>query len=81
MISLALGLVAAILLRAVPVVHAPLMIALLLTTIALGTFMPALHDAGMLETYFGRHVLVAGAAGEFPPIVITSLVLTREFPA
>ena len=81
MISLALGLVAAILLRALPVVHAPLMIALVLTTTALGTFMPALHDAGMLETDFGMHVLAAGAAGEFLPIVSTSLVLTREFPA
>jgi Kef-type K+ transport system membrane component KefB len=58
-----------------------MMIALALTTTALGTFMPALHDAGMLETVFGTHVLAAGAVGEFLPIISASLVLTREFPA
>ena len=80
-ISLGLALAAAVLLRALPVVHAPMMIALALTTTALGTLMPALHDAGMLETDFGTHVLAGGAVGEFLPIVSASLVLTREFPA
>lgn len=81
MVSLGLGLAAAVLLRALPFVHAPLMIALALTTTAMGTFMPALHDAGMLKTNFGTHVLAAGAVGEFLPIISASLVLTREFPA
>ncbi len=80
-ISLGLGLAAAVLLRALPFVHAPLMITLALSTTALGTFMPALHDAGMLETDFGTQVLSAGAAGEFLPIICASLILTREFPA
>ena len=80
-ISLGLALAAAVLLRALPVVHAPIMIALALTTTALGTLMPALHDAGILETDFGTHVLAAGALGEFLPIISASLVLTREFPA
>jgi Kef-type K+ transport system membrane component KefB len=81
MISLLLALGAAVLLRALPAVHAPLMIALALTTTAMGTFMPALHDAGMLKTNFGTHVLAAGVVGEFLPIIGASLVLTREFPA
>src|SRR5262249_55450333 len=65
----------------IPFVHAPLMVTLALSTTALGTFMPALHDAGMLETEFGTDVLAAGAVGEFLPIMTTSLVLTRQFPA
>jgi Kef-type K+ transport system membrane component KefB len=81
MLSAMLGLGAAALLRVIPFVHAPFMIAVALTTTAMGTFMPALHDAGILETAFGTRVLAAGAAGEFFPIVTTSLVLTREFPA
>jgi len=80
-ISLGLGLGAAVLLRALPMVHAPLMIALALTTTAMGTFMPTLHDSGLLETNLGVHILAAGAAGEFLPIISASLVLTREFPA
>ena len=80
-ISVGLALAAAALLRALPFVHAPLMIALALTTTALGTFMPALQDAGIFQTKVGTHVLAAGAAGEFLPIIGASLVLTREFPA
>ena len=65
-VSLGVGLAAAVLLRALPFVHAPLMIALALTTTAMGTFMPALHDTGMLKTNFGTHVLAAGGVGEIP---------------
>src|SRR5208282_324317 len=81
LISLGLGFLAALLLRALPIVHAPLMITLALTTTAMGTFMPALHDEGMLETNFGTQVLAAGSIGEFLPIISASLFLTREFPA
>src|SRR5215471_15005196 len=81
MISIALAVAAALLLRALPAVHAPLMIALALTTTAMGTFMPTLHDEGLLRTNFGTHVLAAGAVGEFLPIISASVVLTRETPA
>lgn len=80
-VSLVLGLVAAVLLRSLPLVHAPLMITLALTTTAMRTFMPVLHDAGIIETRLGTHVLAAGAVGEFMPIVRASLLLTREFRA
>jgi Kef-type K+ transport system membrane component KefB len=63
-----------------PFGHAPLMMALALTTTAMGTFLPALHDAGMLKTPFGTNVLAAGAVGEFLPIVSVALLVTREFP-
>ena len=79
-LSFGLALMAATLLRMLPLVHAPLMIALALTTTAMGTFMPTLHDGGMLKTTFGTNVLAAGAVGEFLPIISAALLLTREFP-
>ena len=58
-------------------------IGLALTTTALGTLLPILHDNDMLSGTFGRYVLAAGAVGELFPIVAISLLLThrREFIA
>jgi Kef-type K+ transport system membrane component KefB len=51
-------------------------IGLALTTTALGTLLPILHDNNMLSGQFGRYVLAAGAVGELFPIVAISLFLT-----
>jgi Kef-type K+ transport system membrane component KefB len=80
-VSLALGLAAAGILHALPLVDAPIMVALVLTTTAMGTFMPILRDAGKLDTKFGSFVIAAGATGEFGPVLAVSLVLTRMFGA
>jgi Kef-type K+ transport system membrane component KefB len=53
-------------------------IGLALTTTALGTLLPILHDNDMLAGKFGRYVLAAGAVGELFPIVAISLFLTRR---
>ena len=53
-------------------------IGLALTTTALGTLLPILHDNDMLSGEFGRYVLAAGAVGELFPIVAISLFLTRR---
>src|SRR5215469_16547263 len=79
-ISLAVALSAAMVLCSVSLVRAPLLITLALTTTAMGTFMPALHDAGMIKTSFGSYVVAAGAVGEFLPIIGAALLLTRGFP-
>ena len=44
-------------------------IALALTTTALGTLLPILHDNGMLQGAFGDYVFAAGAVGELFPIL------------
>ncbi len=75
--SAVLGLAAAALLHALRPVHAPMMVALALTTTALGVLSPVLRDEGELDTQFGQLVLAAGTVGEFGPIVVMSLVLTR----
>ena len=78
-LSLALALCATALLNYLPFIHAPMMVAVALTSTALGTLLPILRDSGQLETEFGRHILAVGAMGEFGPIVAVSLVLTREY--
>ncbi|MCW2527891.1 MAG: sodium:proton exchanger, partial [Pseudonocardiales bacterium] len=57
-----------------------LVVALALTTTALGTLLPALADAGILETLFGRHVLAVGSVAEFGPIVVVALLLSGNNP-
>jgi Kef-type K+ transport system membrane component KefB len=49
-----------------------------LTTTAIGTLLPILRDGGELTTRFGRNVLAAGAVGEFGPIVLLSVLLSRS---
>ena len=53
-------------------------IGLALTTTALGTLLPILHDNEMLGGKFGRYVMAAGAVGELFPIVAISLFLTKR---
>jgi Kef-type K+ transport system membrane component KefB len=79
MLSLGLGLAAAVLLHSLSFVHAPMIVALVLTTTALGTCLPILRDAGHLDAKFGTLFLAAGAVGEFAPLIVVSLVLTRVY--
>jgi Kef-type K+ transport system membrane component KefB len=53
-------------------------VALCLTTTALGTLLPILHDAGVLRTPIGPSILSVGALGEFGPIVAVALLLTNR---
>ncbi|NUT37188.1 MAG: cation:proton antiporter [Hamadaea sp.] len=55
-------------------------IALALTTTALGTLLPILRDRGLLGSRFGNRVMAVGAMGEFLPIVAVSVVLTTDAP-
>jgi Kef-type K+ transport system membrane component KefB len=57
-------------------IHAFVPVGLALTTTALGTLLPILHDNDMLHGRFGRYVLAAGAVGELFPIVAISVFLT-----
>jgi Kef-type K+ transport system membrane component KefB len=63
-------------LQAIGLVSDPILVALTLSTTAIGTLLPILREAGDLETDFGRFVLGAGAIGEFEPIVLFSLIIT-----
>jgi Kef-type K+ transport system membrane component KefB len=53
-------------------------VGLALTTTALGTLLPILHDNDMLVGPFGRYVFAAGAVGELFPILIIAVFLTQR---
>jgi Kef-type K+ transport system membrane component KefB len=52
-----------------------------LATTAIGTLIPVLSDAGELRTRFGTYLLAAGAAGEFGPILLVTLVFSTKSTA
>lgn len=78
LLSLALGLAIAGLLYVLKFIQSPLMVAVALTTTAVGTLLPILRDDGELETEFGRLIFAAGIMGEFGPIVFASIALTSR---
>jgi Kef-type K+ transport system membrane component KefB len=49
-----------------------------MSTTAIGTLIPILHDAGELKTRFGTYLLAAGAMGEFGPILLITLVFSTK---
>jgi Kef-type K+ transport system membrane component KefB len=49
-----------------------------MATTAIGTLIPILSDAGELRTRFGTYLLAAGAAGEFGPILLITLVFSTQ---
>jgi Kef-type K+ transport system membrane component KefB len=52
-----------------------------MATTAIGTLIPILSDAGELRTRFGTYLLGAGAAGEFGPILLVTLVFSARSTA
>ena len=60
--------------------HGEFTTGLALSTTALGTLLPILHDSGVLSTPMGRHILAVGSIGEFGPIVLVALVLGEQNP-
>jgi Kef-type K+ transport system membrane component KefB len=59
---------------------AALVVGLAITTTALGTILPPLRDAGLVNTPLGGRILAIGAVGEFAPIVAVALLLTTDSP-
>ena len=77
-VSAALAVAAVAVLASVNFVRDFVPIGLALTTTALGTLLPILHDHSMLGGKFGRYVLAAGAAGELLPIIAISVFLSNR---
>jgi Kef-type K+ transport system membrane component KefB len=76
--SLVLALGVGVFLHATGLVIDHTVVALCLTTTALGTLLPILHDAGVLRTRIGPSILSVGAVGEFGPIVAVAVLLTNR---
>lgn len=79
LLSVALGLLAALILRAIPAINAPLMIMLALCTTGLGILMPIIHDSGRSDSKFGRLLIAAGTLGEVGPIVAMALLMSQDY--
>lgn len=79
-VSLAVALGVAAVLVVTGFAISDLLIGLALTTTALGTLLPMLRDADVLESEFGALVLAVGTVGEFLPIVAIALLLTSDNP-
>lgn len=58
--------------------QAAVVVAIACTSTALGTLLPILKDAGVLQAPLGRATLVHGAWGELLPIVTMSLLLSTR---
>jgi len=80
-VSLALGLVAGLVLELAGVDAEGWLLGVALATTSLGTLVPVLADAGLLPTLLGTAVLGTGVAGEFWPIVVISVFLTGVYGA
>jgi Kef-type K+ transport system membrane component KefB len=74
-VALALGVTAVF--QATGFVRDYIPIALALTTTALGTLLPILHDSGLLSGAFGEYVFAAGAVGELFPVLAIAVFLTE----
>lgn len=79
--SLVLGLALGLILAALGFIKTPLLVAIAMTSTALGTLVPALRDSGELESRFGTFVIAGGAMGELGPIVATAMLLSQHASA
>jgi Kef-type K+ transport system membrane component KefB len=79
-ISLAIGLGAAFALVSTGLARNTVVVGLALTTTALGTLVPMLRDANVMNTRFGSYISAIGTVGEFGPIVAVALLLTDKDP-
>jgi Kef-type K+ transport system membrane component KefB len=80
-ISLAIGILVGLVLRAAGLDAEAWLLGVALSTTALGTLVPILADAELLPTPLGSAILGAGVAGEFWPIVVISIFLTGAYGA
>jgi Kef-type K+ transport system membrane component KefB len=79
-ISLVLALWIAVGLTLIGTALDALVIGLALTTTALGTLLPILRDAGLVEGPFGARIMAIGSVGEFAPIVAIAVLLDGRDP-
>lgn len=79
-LSLALAYALGGLLALAGVVLSLLFVGTAIATTAIGTLIPILGDAGETKTRFGTYLLAAGAAGEFGPILLITLLFGSTNP-
>ena len=79
LVSLLVGAVALVAMRAIFGMTTPYMVIIALATTGLGTLLPILRDGGLLGAPIGRMLLAAGTIGEVGPIVAMSIALSTRY--
>jgi Kef-type K+ transport system membrane component KefB len=77
-VSLALAVLAGLLLKAGGLASQPLFVAIVLSSTSLGVLVPVLKDADEVGSTFGQLVIAAGTIADFATVILLSLFFSRE---
>jgi Kef-type K+ transport system membrane component KefB len=77
-LSLVLALLAGVALHAAGLAESPLLVAIILSSTALGVVAPVLKDAGESATPFGQLVIVAASIADFGAVILLTLFFSKE---
>jgi Kef-type K+ transport system membrane component KefB len=77
-VSLALALLASVILDLGGIADEPLLIAVILTSTSLGVIVPVLQDAGETSSRFGQLVIAAASIADFASVLLLTLLFSGE---
>jgi Kef-type K+ transport system membrane component KefB len=77
-LSFAISLVVALLLKASGLIETPLLVAIILASTSLGVIIPVLKDAGEVSTGFGQLVIAGATIADFGAIILLSIFFSGE---
>src|SRR3954467_6534616 len=77
-ISFAIAVATALVLKAAGLVDSPLLVAIILAATSLGIIIPVLKDAGEISTTFGQLGVAAGTIADFGGIILLSLFFSGQ---
>jgi Kef-type K+ transport system membrane component KefB len=77
-ISFAIAIVVALLLKATGLIETPLLIAIILCATSLGVLIPVLKDAGEISSTFGQLIVAAGTIADFGAVILLSIFFSGE---
>ena len=77
-VSIALAYALAVSLRFAGIVQSALLVAICLSSTALGVVAPVLKDAGEMATDFGQLIIAAATIADFGAVLLMSLLFSRE---
>jgi Kef-type K+ transport system membrane component KefB len=77
-LSFAIALAVAMLLKAVDLVETPLLVAIILCATSLGVIIPVLKDVGELDSKFGQLILAAASIADFGAVILLSFFFSGE---
>jgi Kef-type K+ transport system membrane component KefB len=77
-ISFAVALLVAGVLKATGLIETPLLIAIILCATSLGVLIPVLKDAGEISSTFGQLIVAAGTIADFGAVILLSIFFSGE---